>query len=140
MIMAAKYSFEEINLNDIVSFNKKFNKKDVLSFANLSGDYNPLHVDEKFGKESIFGKNIVHGMLITSLFSKIVGVHCPGEKSLYLSQSVEFRKPLFFDEEIEVRAEVIKKISSIKVIELKTEVFRKKEKLITGIAKVKILD
>ena len=86
------------------------------------------------------GKFFASILLISSLFSKIVGVHCPGEKSLYLSQSIEFRKPLFLNEEVEVRAEVVKKISSIKVIELKTEVFRKKEKLITGLAKVKILD
>jgi len=138
--MISKYSFEDIELNKIYSFNHKFNKEDVLNFAELSGDDNPIHVDEKHGRDSIFGKNIVHGMLVASLFSKIVGVYCPGLNSLYLSQSVKFKKPLFFDEEIEVRAEVIKKISSIKVIEMKTEVFRKVEKLVEGIAKVKVLD
>ena len=138
--MIARYSFEEIQLNKVFSFKKKFSREDVLNFAELSGDINPLHIDSEFGKKSIFGRNIVHGMLISSLFSKVIGVYCPGENSLYLSQSLEFRKPLFFNEEIEVRAKIIKKISSIKVIEMKMEILRQKEKLVSGIAKIKVLD
>jgi acyl dehydratase len=138
--MISNYSFEEIELNKVFSFKKKFSREDVLNFAELSGDINPLHIDSEYGDKSIFGRNIVHGMLISSLFSKMVGVYCPGENSLYLSQSLEFRKPLFFNEEIEVRAKVIKKISSVKVVEMKMEILRQKEKLVSGIAKIKVLD
>ena len=138
--MIAKFSYDDIEVGNDYSFKKSFSKDEVIQFSKLSGDTNPLHIDEKFAKESIFGKNIVHGMLISSLFSRIIGVYCPGERSLYLSQTLSFRKPLFIDEEILVKGEVVKKYDSLKIIEMKTEIIKNEEILVSGLAKVKVLE
>ena len=138
--MIANFSYDEIKIGNHYSFKKSFSRDEVIQFSKLSGDINPLHIDEKFAKKSIFGRNIVHGMLISSLFSKIIGVHCPGERSLYLSQTLNFRKPLFINEEIIVKGEVIKKYDSLKIIEMKTEIIKNEEILVSGLAKVKVLE
>jgi acyl dehydratase len=136
---AARLSFEQIQVGSIYEFTRQITREDVLGFAALTGDHNPLHVDEAFAAKSDFGRNIVHGMLASSLFSTLVGMYCPGERSLYLSQSVNFRKPLFFDDQVTVRAEVVDKSEATRIVTLKTEVLRGSEKVITGEAKVKVL-
>jgi acyl dehydratase len=99
-----------------------------------------LHVDEEFGKKSVFNKNIAQGMLIASLFSTLVGMHCPGEKCLYLSQTLNFRSPVFYDDTITVKGTVVSKNDSIKVITLKTEIIKAGKAVITGEARVKVLE
>lgn len=137
---AAKMRFEDITLQSTHQFEKIITKKDVDDFAQLTGDYNPLHVDEKYAAASQFGKNIVHGMLAGSLFSTLVGMYCPGEKSLYLKQTLNFRQPVFIDTTIVVRGTVIKKINFFKTIVLRTEIICNDKILIEGEAHVKILD
>lgn len=139
MLKAMQLSFEEIRAGSVYEFTRKITRKDVLTFAALTGDYNPLHVDELFASQSEFGKNVIHGMLAASLFSTLIGMYCPGQKSLYLNQSVNFRKPLFYDDQVTVRGEVVAKNDLAGVITLKTEVLRGAEKVITGEAKVKVL-
>ena len=132
--------YEDIKIGEIYSFNRKISKKDVLVFAKLTGDFNALHVNEIFGRKSIFKKNVVHGMLVGSLFSTLVGMHCPGENGLYLSQSLNFKSPLFYEDEVTVRGTVIDKNDSVKVLVLKTEILRDGKITIQGEARVKILD
>ena len=132
--------YRDIKIDQVYDFKRKFTYEDVCAFATLSGDKNPLHVDKTFGQNSQFGQNVIHGMLISSLFSTLVGMYCPGEKSLYLSQSLEFRRPLFIGQIVQVRGTVVEKNDSVKIIKMVTEVLRNDEKLVTGVAKVKILD
>jgi len=67
----------------------------VQAFADLTGDNNPLHVDEAFAAKSIFKQRIVHGFLAGSIFSKIIGTSFPGNGSIYLSQNMSFLKPIY---------------------------------------------
>ena len=140
MKKAVKLKFNEITVGSIHKFKKKISVADVKAFASLSGDFNPLHVDKEYASKTKFGRNIVHGMLAGSLFSTLVGMYCPGEKNLYLSQSLFFKKPIFIDEEITVRGTIINKNDSIKLINIKTEILRSDEILITGEAKVTLLE
>ena len=109
-------------------------------FAILSGDLNPLHVDESFGKNSKFGKNVVHGMLTASLFSTLVGMYCPGKKCLYLGQTLQFKMPLFYDETVDVKGTVVSKVDALKMLKMKTEIYRGKDLILTGEAQVQLLD
>ena len=136
---AANLKLSEINEGNVYSFTKEISEEDVNVFANLTGDLNPLHVDKEFGRKSQFGKNIVHGMLAASLFSTLVGMYCPGRNSLYLSQTLQFRTPLFFGDVVEVRATVIAKNESTHLITLKTEIIKEGYVCISGQAKVKII-
>ncbi|MDP3244342.1 MAG: MaoC family dehydratase [bacterium] len=136
---AAQLSYEDIKIGNVYEFEQIITEDDVMKFAELVGDYNPFHVDPEFGKKSQFGKNVVHGMLAASLFSRLVGMYCPGEKALYLSQTLNFRRPLFYGEKVTTCGKVINKNDSIQVVTLKTEIFKNDELIIDGEAKIKIL-
>ncbi|MFT5634697.1 MAG: 3-hydroxybutyryl-CoA dehydratase [Cognaticolwellia sp.] len=82
------------------SCNKVITKEDVSSFAALTGDNNPIHLCEEFAKTTIFEQPVVHGMLVTSLFSKIFGTQFPGNGCIYLEQSVRFVKPIFLNQDV----------------------------------------
>lgn len=83
---------------------RSFSIDDVRSYASLCGDNNPLHLDEAFAKGTRFGRRVVHGMLHSSLFGTILGAQIPG--SVYVSQSLSFKRPVFIDEPIIARVEV----------------------------------
>jgi len=141
MIMtdAAALSFQDIKVGAVYEFEHKIRKEEVLSFAKLSGDYSPMHVDELYAKKSRFGKNIVHGMLAASFFSTLVGMYCPGKKSLYLSQTVQFKLPIYYDDDLIVKGKVTEKNETTRIITLKTEIIKEGKIAINGEAKVKVM-
>ena len=71
-----KAILEKININDFFEMSRKFSEKDVVLFSELSGDLNPIHLNEEYAKNSIFGARIVHGALATSIFSSIFACLC----------------------------------------------------------------
>jgi 3-hydroxybutyryl-CoA dehydratase len=136
---AADLRFADIKEGEIYQFTKKITSDDVLKFADLTGDFNPMHVDKEFGKKSQFKQNIVHGMLVTSLFSTLVGMYCPGMKSLYLSQTLYFKIPIFYDDTVTVKGTVTAKNDAINLITLKTEIIKEGKVCINGEARIKVL-
>ena len=136
----SRLRFEEIHVNDVFSFEVSLSREDVLAFAKLSGDFNPQHVDEAYAKKSAFGKNIVHGLLTGGLFSKLVCMHCPGEKCLYLSQTLQFKSPVLPGDRLLVRGTVVAKNESIRVLTLRTEILNNDKTAVDGEAKVKVLE
>ncbi|MFP4478608.1 MAG: MaoC family dehydratase [Candidatus Izemoplasmatales bacterium] len=99
-------TIQQLNVGDSASTKKAFNEKDVLMFAEVSSDFNPVHVDKDYPKETMFKKQIVHGMLVGSLFSAIFGVQMPGLGTIYIKQSLKFTKPVYFGDEIEATVTV----------------------------------
>jgi enoyl-CoA hydratase len=97
-----------------------FTSSDVESFATVSKDFNPIHLEETFAQKSIFKRKIVHGLLVASTFSKIIGCDFPGNGSIYLSQSLSFKLPVFLDENIKFIVEVTKVREDKPIITLKT--------------------
>jgi len=91
---------KNIELNSSYEFEKTFTDSDVDVFAKISEDNNPIHINEEYAAKSIFGKRVVHGILLTSMFSKIFGTIYPGEGGIYLSQTVKFIKPVFINEKV----------------------------------------
>ena len=94
-------SGQRLTTGNWAELQRSFTAKEVLDFANLSGDLNPLHIDAEIAKSSIFGKQIVHGMLTGSLFSTLFASHLPN--SIYLSQDFRFKAPTYLDETIIAR-------------------------------------
>jgi acyl dehydratase len=137
---AADLGFADIKEGEIYQFTKKITFDDAMQFADLTGDFNPLHVDKEFGKNSQFKQNIVHGMLAGSLFSTLVGMYCPGKNSLYLSQTLNFKRPIFCDDTVTVKGTVIAKNDTIHLITLKTEIIKEGKICISGEAKIKVLE
>jgi len=133
-----RIKFKNLKIGQTLSFEHLLSTDNVQSFVELSGDTNPLHIDKKFGEESIFKKNIVHGMLLASFFSKIIGLYF-SKNIIYLGQTLEFRKPAFINDVLLVEAIVKTKSISTKIVTLDTVIKRNDDVLINGQAKFKYL-
>ena len=130
-------SYDDISIGQQESFMIKITASMVEKFSNLSGDLNPLHMDNEFAESSSFKKRIVHGMLLASFFSQLIGMKLPGKNALYFSQTLNFRSPCYIDDEIQVVGEVTEKSDSTQIITVSTSIFNKsKTCLIDGIAKI----
>ena len=132
--------FEEISVGMSYQIVKAFSQDDVKAFASLSMDNNPIHLDREYAKTSIFKKNIVHGFLVGSLFSAIIGTKMPGEGSIYLNQTMVFRKPVYWDQTVRAVVKVEELYPEKQRVLLSTNCFDKDNNvLIEGVALVKIL-
>lgn len=85
------YDYEDIQIGQVVEFEQEITGDMVNKFAELIGDYNPLHTDEEYAKTTQFKGRIAHGMLIASFFSTLVGMHCPGKKKPVLNTTIKFQ-------------------------------------------------
>ena len=86
---------------------KTISERDIELFGEITNDYNPAHFDSEYAKGTMFKKRISHGMLIGSLFSKVFGMDLPGRGSIYLTQSLRFRRPVYFGDIITATVKVI---------------------------------
>lgn len=81
---------------------KSIKLTDIQAFAKVSGDQNPIHIDDEYAKKSIFGKKIAHGMLSASYISAVIGNDFPGIGTIYLKQNLQFLKPVFIGDDVEI--------------------------------------
>jgi 3-hydroxybutyryl-CoA dehydratase len=115
-------SFEEIMVGEKASFGKTISESDIYAFAGITGDFNPLHINEVFAAKSLFKKRIAHGMLSASLISTVLGTDLPGPDTIYLSQEIQFKAPVFIGDTLTVEVEVLEKNEEKRIIILKTKV------------------
>lgn len=112
----------EISVGMSAEMSKKITSEGIIAFAEATGDFNPVHVDEEAGKASLFGERIAHGMLGAGLISAVLGMKLPGAGALYLSQTLKFVKPVKIGDTITARAEVVEVIAAKKRVRLATTV------------------
>ena len=98
--------YEEIEIGMSYEMKRAFSQEEVKKFAELSYDTNPIHLDVEFAKKSFFGRLIVPGFMTGSMFSAIIGTKFPGDGSIYLNQTMNFRYPVFIDQEIVAKVRV----------------------------------
>ena len=134
---SAEYKFDEITLGVKTKFTVQINESTINEFARISGDHNPLHIDEQYAAKTQFGKRVCHGMLLASFFSRLVGMYMPGKNALYFSQTLNFQTPCFIGDKVTIEGEVIDKSQSTRIITIKTTAHNQVDKcLVDGIAKV----
>jgi 3-hydroxybutyryl-CoA dehydratase len=97
---------EEIKIGMSASYSQTVTDADVKSFAGISGDRNPVHLDEKYAEESRYKKRIAHGMMTASYFSALFGTKIPGEGCVYVAQSLKFKRPVYVDDTVTATVEV----------------------------------
>ncbi len=131
--------FKNINIGDTSTFEQVWDAEDVDAFAKLSGDFNPLHTDEDYAKETKFKRRVVHGMLVASSFSKLVGMYLPGKYCLYLKQSITFKQPAFIGDILRITGNVTGKSEATHIIDIMTKIYRGDELIIEGEAKVQVI-
>ena len=88
------YYLEDLKVGMSASYAKTVTEADVVLFAGVSGDTNPVHLNEEFAKETMFQGRIAHGMLSASFISTVLGTKLPGPGCIYLSQNLKFRAPV----------------------------------------------
>ena len=101
--------FAAIQPGDRAAIVKRFGEEDVAAFAALSGDYNPLHMESEFAERTRFGRRVVHGMLVASYVSTLVGMRLPGAGALWMQQNFRWRNPVFLGDTVEFALEVTQK-------------------------------
>ncbi len=102
-------TFDEISIGQEATYTKVVSREMVKAFAEISGDTNPVHLDEEYAKGTVFKENIAHGILVTGLISKVLGCDLPGYGAIYVSQKVDFLRPVKIGDEITAKVEAISK-------------------------------
>lgn len=98
--------FEDIQIGDSAEYAKTITEADILMFSAVSGDDNPVHINQEYAESSMFQSRIAHGMLTASLISTVVGTRLPGNGTIYLSQSTRFKAPVKIGETVTARVTV----------------------------------
>jgi acyl dehydratase len=133
----SEYKFDEISIGDKKKFTEKIDDDKLQAFAKLSGDFNPLHMNEEYARTTKFKKRVCHGMLLASFFSKLIGMYLPGKNALYFSQDLNFQAPCYLGDQITVEGEVLDKSNSTRIITIKTSIYNQDGScLVDGTAKV----
>jgi 3-hydroxybutyryl-CoA dehydratase len=99
---------EDIQVGEKATFGKTVTEADVFAFAGITGDFNPIHVNVEFAKNSFFGKRVAHGMLTASLIDQTL-TNIGGLGTIHLTQSVKFMAPVFIGDTVTVVSEVVSK-------------------------------
>ncbi|MFN2491548.1 MAG: MaoC family dehydratase [Pyrinomonadaceae bacterium] len=110
----------QIKVGDTAALSKKITDNDIRAFAKLTGDDNPVHLDEAYARTTRFGHRIAHGMLGASLISAVLGTTLPGKGSIYLSQTLQFLRPIYIDNIITARVTVQKVREDKSIVTLET--------------------
>lgn len=137
---ARNLTFADISVGDTASFERIVSSEDVHAFAQISGDKNPLHSDPVYAETTLFKRPIVHGMLLGSLCSTLVGMYLPGKRCLYLSQTLAFKKPVYAGDTVVVQGTVVAKSISTHVLTISISIQCGKEEVVGGSAMVRVLE
>ena len=100
-------SIIEIQTGDTALFSKTISETDIYQFAAVTGDFNPAHVNEAYAEGTFFKRRIAHGMLTVSLVSNILCTQLPGPGTIFVSESVAFKKPVYIQDTIEASVTIV---------------------------------
>ncbi len=103
------------------TFSKKVTEADVMTFAEISGDKNPLHLDANYARQTRFGARIAHGAFTFGVISAAIGMKLPGPGSIYLGQDLDFLKPVMFDDTLTATVEITGIRADKGIVTLKTD-------------------
>ena len=118
------------NVGDSAEMTKTIEQADIHAFADVTGDHNPVHVDEAFAQTTRFGRTIAHGMLSASLISAVLANKLPGAGSVYLGQTLQFVAPVFPGDEITARV-TVKEIREDKpIVKLETVCINQRDEVV----------
>jgi 3-hydroxybutyryl-CoA dehydratase len=109
-------------IGDSAQLSKTIEDEDIRIFAEVTGDKNPLHLDDEFASKTIFKRRIAHGILTAALISSVIGNRLPGNGTIYLSQTLNFLAPVYVGDEITAKVEVLQVLKEGKRLRLKTQV------------------
>lgn len=94
------YYLEDLSIGMSASYAKTISESDVYLFAGISGDNNPVHINEQYAANTLFGKRVVHGMFSAALISTVAGTRLPGPGAIYIDQQISFKAPVYIGDTV----------------------------------------
>jgi len=126
------HTYESLQVGDKFSINRVITAEEVRTFADVTGDDNPIHVDADYARETRFGKPIVHGVFLLGIVSKVLGRDFPGHGSVAVNISCRFLRPVPVGSEITVEVRVAEKIEKYKHVRMRVYVYLGKKTALGG--------
>ncbi len=130
--------FEDVQVGMRETYRKHVRSSDVVGFAEISGDRNPIHLSEHFAAKTPFGGRIAHGLYTASLISAVIGTRLPGPGAIYISQTLRFLAPVRIGDEVDASVEIVELIEKGRRAKLKCECRVGETIVLEGDAEVKI--
>lgn len=122
--------YSQIHIGTKATFTKTVTNEDILGFAKLTGDVNPIHVNDEFAKGTMYKERIAHGLLTAGFISTLIGTKLPGRNTIYLSQNVTFTAPVKIGDTLTVVGEVTEKRDDKQILRLNTHIYNQNEKMV----------
>lgn len=132
------YYFEDMQEGMEASFSKTVTEADIVQFAGVTGDFNPVHVNAEFAATTMFKQRIAHGMLSAGFISTVLGMRLPGPGCIYVGQSLRFRAPVFIGDTVTARVKVTGLKPERNMVTLETVCSVGDKEVITGEAVVMV--
>ena len=133
-------TFASLEIGEESSLERTISPEDVDAFAKISGDHSPLHIDEAYARSTEFGARVVHGMLLGSYVSALIGMQLPGKSALLVKETLEFKKPVFIGSTVIVTGKVVSKSEATKLIEVVVTIKCEDQIVVEGSVIVKVRD
>ena len=120
----------ELKIGDTAEFAKTISEFDIYMFAGITGDFNPVHVNADFAKQTFFKTRIAHGILTAGLISTVIGTKLPGTGCIYIKQDLNFLAPVRIGDTITARVELVEILDKKNRIRLKTTCFNQDDTMV----------
>ncbi|OPX86170.1 MAG: (R)-specific enoyl-CoA hydratase [Pelotomaculum sp. PtaB.Bin104] len=128
--MVHDYPFGEIEVGDRARYSKRVTEADIFAFAEVTGDFNPLHIDQDAAAAGFFKQRVAHGLFTASLISTVLGTTLPGAGTIYLSKEINFKAPAFIGDTLTVEVEVLEKKENKHILVMGTRVINQSGRLL----------
>ena len=132
------YFFDDLKIGMRATVSRTITDTDLRNFSGVSGDTNPMHLNEEYAKTTMFGGTIVHGMLTASLISAVIGTKLPGPGCIYMSQTLKFLAPVRIGDTVYATCTVKELFPEKQRVLLDTVCMSKDVKVIEGEALIKV--
>ena len=130
ILMVEGKSIHELKIGDSAEISRTITEEDIQGFAKVTGDFNPLHLNQDYAEKTIFKGRVAHGILSLGLISNVFGNILPGPGSIYLSQEVKFLSPVRIGDTITARVEVIELIHEKRRAKFRTTCSNQKDQVV----------
>lgn len=121
---------KRFKIGDSSELTKTITERDIITFSRITGDTNKLHLNEEYASKTIFQKKIAHGFLTAGLISAVIGTKLPGHGTIYLSQNLVFRAPVYIGSTITAKITIVDIYKKGTRMKLKTQVYNELGKLV----------
>ena len=132
------YRFDELKIGMSAVYSRTITDTDLRNFSGVTGDTNPMHLNEEYAKNTFFKGRIVHGFLTAGLLSTVIGTKLPGPGCIYVSQTLQFKAPVYVDDTVYARATITKLIPEKRRVILQTQCSVKDTIVLDGEAVVQL--